>query len=131
MVKHKLFLDTNAVIHFTMADNPEKFNRVANLLISKECHVPVEVIAEAVFVLEKSFGLNRQTIADKLKDFVCFQESLVPETNVVLYGLNLYAATDFDIVDCLLDGYAKINGNAVFTFDGDLRKQLGSKFFSE
>jgi predicted nucleic-acid-binding protein len=131
MVNHKLFLDTNAVIHFNMADNPDKFNKVASLLITRECHVPMEVIAEAVFVLEKSFGLNRQTIADKLKDFIRFQENLVPETNVVLYGLNLYAVTDFDIIDCLLDGYAKINGTAVFTFDGDLKKQLGAQLFSE
>ncbi|GHT86712.1 hypothetical protein FACS1894137_12670 [Spirochaetia bacterium] len=131
MVKHKLFLDTNAVIHFNMADDSEKFNRVADLLICRECHVPIEVIAEAVFVLEKAFALDRQIIADKLKDFIRFQENLVPETNVVLYGLNLYAATDFDIIDCLLDGYAKINGVTVFTFDGDLRKQLGSQLFHD
>lgn len=114
-----------------MADDPEKFNRVANLLITKECHVPIEVIAEAVFVLEKSFGLDRQTITDKLKDFIRFQENLVPETNVVLYGLNLYATTGFDIIDCLLDGYAKINGATVFTFDGDLRKQLALQLFRD
>jgi predicted nucleic-acid-binding protein len=131
MVKHKLFLDTNAVIHFNMADNPEKFNRVANILITRECHVPIEVITEAVFVLEKSFGLDRQIIADKLKDFIRFQENLVPETTVVLYGLNLYAATNFDIIDCLLAGYAKINSAAVFTFDDDLKKQLGSQLFRD
>jgi predicted nucleic acid-binding protein len=35
-----------------------------------------------------------------------------------------------DFVDCLPDGYAKTNGNSVFTFDGDLRRYLGEKAFN-
>jgi predicted nucleic acid-binding protein len=103
MIKHKLILDTNAVIHFNLADNSEKFNIVANMLIANDCLVPIEVIAESVFVMERSIGINRQTITDKLKDFIKFQDNLVPESDVVVYGLNLFAGTKFDFIDCLLD----------------------------
>jgi hypothetical protein len=42
----------------------------------------------------------------------------------------LYASTGLDFVDCLLDGYAKIKGNPVFTFDKDLKTQLGTGAFA-
>jgi predicted nucleic-acid-binding protein len=51
------------------------------------------------------------------------------ESNIVRFACNLYAATKLDFVDCLLDGYAKIKGNPVFTFDGGLKKQLGIRAF--
>jgi predicted nucleic-acid-binding protein len=130
VTRHTVILDTNAVIHFNLADNPEKFNTVVNVLRDNDYLVPVEVIAESVFVLEKSRGINRQVIADRLKDFIKFQDNLVPESDVVVYGLNIFAATKFDFIDCLLDGYAKIMSNPVFTFDQDLKKQLGAKVFN-
>jgi predicted nucleic-acid-binding protein len=130
MTNRKLILDTNAVIHFNLADDPEKFNIVANILVENDCLVPIEVIAESVFVLEKSRGMNRKIIADRLKDFIKFQNDLVPDSGVIRYGLNLFAATKFDFIDCILDGYAKINGNPVFTFDDPLKKQLGAKVFN-
>ncbi|WP_062429079.1 PIN domain-containing protein [Treponema endosymbiont of Eucomonympha sp.] len=130
MTNRKLILDTNAVIHFNLADDPEKFNIVANILVENDCLVPIEVIAESVFVLEKSRGMNRKIIADRLKDFIKFQDDLVPDSGVIRYGLNLFATTKFDFIDCILDGYAKINGNPVFTFDKPLKKQLGAKVFN-
>jgi predicted nucleic-acid-binding protein len=69
-------------------------------------------------------------VADRLKEFIQFQDDFVPDRNVVVYGLNLFAASQFDFVDCLIDGYAKVNGNQAFTFDGDLRKRLGEKLYS-
>jgi predicted nucleic acid-binding protein len=125
-----VFLDTNAVLRFLMQNDEEMYKQVAKLLIANDCVAAVEVIAEAVYNLQKKYKLTRQAIAERLKDFSTLQEDLLLEETVVLYACNLFAASNFDFVDCLLDGYAKINGNPVFTFDGDLKKQLGSKLFN-
>jgi predicted nucleic-acid-binding protein len=129
MEREPVGLDTNAVIHYIAVENVVCFDQVSNLLIETVCFVPMEVISEAAFVLENVIGMKRQIIADKMKDFISLQDNLVSETNVVIYALNLFASSRLDFVDCLLDGYAKVNGNPVFTFDGDLRKQLEHKFY--
>jgi predicted nucleic-acid-binding protein len=125
-----IILDTNAVLRFITGDNEEESRAVSELLNANDCIIPVEVIAEAVYNLAKKYNHSRQEIADEIKDFIGIQENFVVEENAVLFGCNLFAATNLDFVDCLLDGYAKTNGNRVFTFDGDLRKRLGIKAFN-
>jgi predicted nucleic acid-binding protein len=125
-----VILDTNAVLRFLMQNDEEMYNQVAELLITNDCITTVEVVAEAVYNLQKKYKLTRQAIAERIKDFSTLQEDLLLEETVVLYACNLFAGSSLDFVDCLLDGYAKIKGNPVFTFDGDLRKQLGVRFFN-
>jgi predicted nucleic-acid-binding protein len=127
MPRKPVILDTNAVVRFIVADIPEYFTRVAAILKSTDCVVPLEVVAEVVYALRDRYDHTRQRIADSLKGFIKVKDNLVPEENVVIYALNLFASSKFDFVDCLLDGYAKINGNPIFTFDGDLQKQLEHK----
>jgi predicted nucleic-acid-binding protein len=129
MQRKPVGLDTNAVIHYIAVENVVCFNKISNLLIETDCFVPMEVISEAVFVLENVIGMKRQLIADRMKEFINLQDNLVAEINVAIYALNLFASSKLDFVDCLLDGYAKVNGNPVFTFDGDLKKQLEHKFY--
>jgi predicted nucleic-acid-binding protein len=102
----------------------------AEVIANAVCTTPIEVIAEAVYNLEKKYGYTRELAAEKIKDFLQIKEDLVMESNIVRFACNLYASTSLDFVDCLLDGYAKIKGNPVFTFDGDLKKQLGTRAFS-
>ena len=124
-----VLLDTNAVIHFVQAFDMSKFNIVAQTLNNNQCHVPVEVIAEAVYILGGAFQHDRQTIAAKLKDFIAVQDGLVSEAAAVTFGLNVYASSKLDFVDCLLVAYAKVQGRAVLTFDGRLKKELAEQVF--
>jgi predicted nucleic-acid-binding protein len=124
-----VFLDTNAVIHFVQALDRAKFNIVAHTLNANQCYVPVEVIAEAVYILGGVFQNDRQTIAEKLKDFIALQDGLVSETAVITVGLNLYASSNCDFVDCLLAGYTKVKGCPVLTFDNDLKKTLAGQAY--
>jgi predicted nucleic-acid-binding protein len=124
-----IVLDTNTIIHFVMAYDMSKFSKVAKTLNKNQCFVPVEVIAETVYILDGKFQLDRQTIADKLKDFIAIQDNLVSEANSITFGLNLYASSKFDIVDCLLIGYAKVKDYPILTFDADLQKELANKAY--
>jgi predicted nucleic-acid-binding protein len=121
-----VILDTNAVLRFITGDNIEKCQKVSELIDTCDCIVPTEVIVEAVYNLEKFYMHPRQLIADEIKDFIAIKENLVLNGNVVRYGCNAFASTNFDFVDCFLVGYANIKGNPVFSFDDGLNKQLGN-----
>jgi predicted nucleic-acid-binding protein len=125
LAKKEVILDTNAVLRFITGDNTEKCLKASEMIDTSDCIVPVEVIAEAVYNLDKFYKHSRQLIAAEIKDFVAIRENLVFEKNVVRYGCNTFASTNLDFVDCLLVGYANVKGNPVFTFDDNLNKQLG------
>jgi predicted nucleic-acid-binding protein len=129
-VPKPVLLDTNAVIHFVQALDMPKFRVVAQTLNNNQCHVPVAVIAEAVYILERKLQNDRQTTAAKLKDFIILQDGLVSEPNAVTFGLNLYASSNLDFVDCLLAGYAKVKGHPVLSFDTGRKKQLAEQAFA-
>jgi predicted nucleic-acid-binding protein len=127
---HKpVLLDTNAVIHFIQALDIAKFNTVAQTLNNNQCHIPAEVIAESVYILDSIFQNDRKATAAKMKDFIAIQDGLISETNAVIFGLNLYASSKLDFVDCLIAGYAKVNGRHVLTFDSGLKKQLAEQAY--
>jgi predicted nucleic-acid-binding protein len=125
----EVILDTNAVLRFITGDNIEKCQKVSDLLDKSDCIVPVEVIAEAVYNLDKCYKHSRQFIAAEIKDFIAIKENLVTEENVVRYGCNIFASTRLDFVDCLLIGYANVKGNPVFSFDDSLNKKLENNAF--
>jgi predicted nucleic-acid-binding protein len=102
-------------------------DKTADIINKYDCYCPVEVISEVVYTLGKQYEFSRQKIADSIKDFIKLKANLVPDENVVLFALNLYANSKLDFVDCLLVSYAKVNGNSVFTFDADLKKALDDK----
>jgi len=126
----EVILDTNAVLRFITGDNFEKFQKVADLIDTSDCIVPIEVIAEAVYNLEKFYKHPRQLIAAEIKDFILIKENLVFEENVVRYGCNTFVSTNLDFIDCILVAYANVKGNSVFTFDDLLSKQLGNKAYN-
>jgi predicted nucleic-acid-binding protein len=109
----------------------EKCQKVSTLINTDACIVPIEVIAEAIYNLEKFYKHPRQLIADEIKDFIAIKENLVLEENIVKYGCNTFASTNLDFVDCLLVAYANVKGNPVFTFDECLIKQLGHNAFNQ
>jgi len=129
MTNRKVMLDTNAVLRFIADDDKGKSEKVSDLINTTDCIVSIEVIAEAVYNLEKYYDHPRQLIAEEIKDFIEIKESLVLEENVVRYGCNTYALTGLDFVDCLLVGYANVNDNPIFTFDNDLKKKLEQKAY--
>jgi len=127
MTTKEVILDTNAVLRFITGDNIEKCQKVSDLLDKNDCIVPIEVIAEAVYNLDKFYKHTRQLIADEIKDFIAIKENLVIEENVVRYGCNIFASTNFDFIDCLLVGYANVKGNPIFSFDDVLNKKLETR----
>jgi len=130
LTSKEVILDTNAVLRFITGDDAERWLKVSDLLDTNDCIVPIEVIAEAVYNLDKSYGHTRELIAEEIKDFISIKENLVFDENVLRYGCNIFATTNLDFVDCILVGYANIKGNQVFSFDDPLNKKLEHKAFN-
>jgi len=131
LTNREVILDTNALLRFITGENIEKCQKVSDLIDSNDCIVPIEVIAEAVYNLEKFYMHPRKLIADEIKDFIAIKENLAVEENVIQHGCNTFASTNLDFIDCLLIAYANVKGNPVFSFDNDLNKKLVQNAFNK
>ncbi len=84
-----------------------------------------EVVMEVVFVLTKFYHLSRGEVADKLSLLLGTRYVDVPERDILLHALGLYARTKLDFVDVLLHARAQEHGAQVLTFDEALKKLAG------
>jgi predicted nucleic-acid-binding protein len=101
-----------------MADAVEKEIALNN------CLIPMEVIAEMVYVLSKIYKIERNTIAKTIEGIMRIDHILVYYPTVVSFAIQTYASTKLDFIDCLLVGYAKSENHTIYTFDKELKKQL-------
>ena len=66
--------------------------------------VPIEVIAEVVYVLKGVYSVDGNKIRDALMEFL--SEVTVAEKEVIQVGLDAYAENNLDFVDCILYAYS-------------------------
>ncbi len=119
-----VLFDTNAVLRYVLQDNAEMADRVEERLRENICYVPVEVVAELVYVLTKVYGVGRETVARKLTDLADLPNIRAGKEDVVRTALDAFASSKLDFVDCLMVGYSRERGYDIFTFDKQLRKLL-------
>ena len=80
----------------SVQDNLEQADAAEKILLSDEGCIPLEVVAEIVFVLQKVYEVKRSLIAKNLKDLVRIREDLIFEKDIVLYAANIYSSTSLD-----------------------------------
>jgi predicted nucleic-acid-binding protein len=119
-----VIFDTNAILRYILRDNPVMVAEVKRQLSFGNCYIPVEVVAEIVYVLSKTYNVQRDVIAKNITDLIYGSNIRVARENVVLHALCVYATTSFDFVDCLMAGYKEEEYYSIFTFDKKLRKYL-------
>jgi predicted nucleic-acid-binding protein len=121
-----IIFDTNVILRYILQDNQEMANAFEAELKSNlgNCMIPVEVVAEMVYVLSKIYKIDRPAIAKTIEGIAKINANLLFNRDVVLHALHVYSTSKLDFVDCLLIGYAKIKNYSVFTFDNDLKKRL-------
>ncbi|MDR0903418.1 MAG: PIN domain-containing protein [Ruminococcus sp.] len=118
-----VILDANVVLRHILNDNEQMADETDRILVSNNCFVPTEVIAEIVYVLGKVYKIPRGDVRDAILSFFVNNSVSCADFNVVNTGLSLFAETNFDFVDCLLVGYSRA-GHKVFTFDKKLKRKL-------
>lgn len=119
-----IVLDTNAVLRFLLQDNPEMADIVENQMLQNEYLIPIEVVSEAVYVLDKVYKINRDTVQRLFHVILRDANSNIPYRKVVEEAIRVYSETKFDFVDCLMICYANVEGLEVLTFDKKLKNHL-------
>ena len=117
-------VDANIVLRYVLNDHPQLSQQAADILERQMVIVPMEVVCEVVFVLQKVYRVSRDEIRKKLCDLL--DESLlsVEKPDVLRQALQAYATSSLDMVDTLLLAYAVVEQRQVLTFDEQLRKYL-------
>jgi len=119
-----LLLDTNAILRYLLQDNQAMADSVEAQLSNNVCYIPVEVVAEIVYVLLKVYNVERKIIYQTLREFAKEDNIKIAQKSVVNHALKVFSSSALDFVDCLLVGYAKEKHYSVFTFDKKLQKHL-------
>ena len=119
-------LDTNTILRCILQDDLEKAALVDNWMSREECMITPEVVAEIVFVMLKVYRLNREEIENSVSTILRHKNVHIPYQEVVETALRYFGETKLDFVDCLMVGYATIEGHRILTFDKELKKYLPS-----
>jgi predicted nucleic-acid-binding protein len=120
-------VDANVILRYLLEDVPKQVEEAADIIDNNRISVPVEVLSEVVYVLEKVYKTSRKEISSGLTDFLHIADVDLPYRDVVLARLKYYSARKLDFVDCILAGYAKVEGAEIHTFDIALKKLIDSE----
>ena len=118
-----IVFDSNAILRYILQDNEEMASLVEKQIQETECFIPMEVMAEMVYVLSKVYKIPRESVELALAGVLELENISTTNCEVVLVGLKSFANTKLDFVDCLMSGY-QTEGHEIYTFDKELRKYL-------
>jgi len=116
--------DTNYVLRLILDDNKEMADIAENAIRSDMVYVRDEVLAEAVFVLTKVYEQERPVVAKAVTAFINLKNITLDSKAVTIKGLQYYAETKLDYVDCLLAAFHSEKGDTVLTFDKKLNNLM-------
>ena len=117
----KKFVDTNVILRYLLHDVESQQEEVDALIASGVATIP-EVLPEVVYVLRKSYKVDRNKTAEAL--LAILEEIDVAHKAVMIRAAKLYAEKNLDFVDCLFIAYHELENMEVFTFDKKLNNQL-------
>jgi len=117
-------IDANIVLRYLMNDHEENSSKAKEIIDEDIVEIPVEVLCEVVYVLNGYYKINRQNICTELNRFFELTNCILQHKEAVLKGLDYFAKQNLDFVDCILAGYADIEGDEIFTFDDKLTKLI-------
>jgi predicted nucleic-acid-binding protein len=115
-------LDTNAILRFILQDNQEQASFVEEQMLQNKFLIPIEVIAEMVYVLNKVYKVDRESIRQLVCDILYVRNAVIPNMKIIESALQIFAMENLDFVDCILISYAKIEGYKIISFDQKLNK---------
>jgi predicted nucleic-acid-binding protein len=117
-------IDANIVLRYLLNDVNDLADKAAIIIENDDVFIPVEIIAEIVYVLEKVYKVNRNEILAALTGLTKYENICINEQEVVCSALKYYASLRLDFVDCLLLSYNTVKKIQVESFDDKLKKHL-------
>jgi predicted nucleic-acid-binding protein len=100
-------LDTNVLVRYLTLDDAVQAavaSRVFNALSAESPgYLSLVVIIELVWVLESSYGFEKDRIIDAIDALLRAQELMIERGGTVRQALRRYAASGADFADCVID----------------------------
>ena len=119
------FLDTNAVIRYLTRDDPQKADRVGQLLRhirnqQMELVLTHLAIAEIIWVLGKEYQFSKEEIADGMRQIVNTPHIRCEEIHHILSVLDLYVSKNISFIDAYHAVFLPAQGITTFySYDTD------------
>jgi predicted nucleic-acid-binding protein len=123
-------VDTNVLVRFFAQDDLVQSPRAEAILASFSASDPVwvgwAVVLELVWVLEDSYSMKRDSIAQVLDKLLTRQEIVVEGAEAVRRALHVYRIGNVDFADCLISSCARAAGcEEILTFDRRAARDAG------
>ncbi|MBK5931110.1 PIN domain-containing protein [Halochromatium salexigens] len=117
-------VDANVVLRYLLEDHAELSPRAAEILEQQQVTLPIEAACEVVYVLQKVYEVDRDTISQRLTELVTEGLVRMDKPGIFLRALDCYRQRGLDFVDCLLVGYHLEEQQPIITFDDKLAKVI-------
>jgi len=120
-----ILLDANYILRFLLKDNDEMYGISKDCIVYNDCTIPIEVLAEVVFVLLKVYDVTKKDIAKILVEFLKYENILIDSKYMIIQALEIFSDKNLDFVDAVL--CAKSTKYEIKTFDKKLNKCIKSR----
>jgi len=123
----KKLIDANVILRYLLKDDETLFKRASSLLekvkVGEEAVIiPESVLAESVYVLQKVYKIEREVIAEKLRELFAYKGIANSDKKDLIDSILLFGQTRLSIVDCIVCSKSINQGLSLTTFDDELKK---------
>jgi predicted nucleic-acid-binding protein len=119
-----LHLDTNVILRYLLQDCKQFMAQSKEYMEDSKVYIRNEVFAEVVYVLNKTYQVPRNELANILKELLSMKTIEVDLKEVIILALEIFETKNIDFVDSLLCAYSKLLKVNVVSFDKKLNKCL-------
>jgi len=118
-----IFIDANIFIRYFVSDDSYKSKKVEELFQKivngeTESFTNQMVIAEIVWVLDKFYDMDRQSICDNIEFILNTPNLKVKEKNILFKAIDIYRNSNIDFIDAYNYSYILINNaDSIFSYD--------------
>lgn len=114
-------IDANVILRYILRDNEEQAEQ-ANKVIQNGAYTTMAIIAEVIYVLENVYIVPRNKIKQAIVSL--FEDIECHDSEIIIYGMNVYERVKLDFMDCMLVAFHKVKDIDIFTFDKKLNKTM-------
>jgi predicted nucleic-acid-binding protein len=121
-----IYLDANVILRYLLADDDNQHIISKNIIEGpNDIFVLDGVVVEIVYVLTKTYGIDRKLASDKMVELFEQKRFYFENKTLIIDSLDIFKKRDLDFVDCMLCACKKLKNAEIFTFDKKLLKCLG------
>lgn len=116
----KVFVDTSVIIRF-FVDGDKKLLDLFET--NKEVHIPLPILFETIFVLEKVYKVPKQNVISQVSNLLIQKNVVTDKLSKKI--MSLYKSRQkLSVVDCYALAYCKNSGIKLETNDKDLARAV-------